>query len=270
MGQQLRFALGLLRIHLGEHLRDPRMQLAPLTVQQAVVRGVLDHHVLEGVERAGRMAAAHDQPGLLQMIERGLDLLRRRIGDRVQRRVGELATDGGADLRDALERSHPVQPRHQRVGEGRRDRELPPWARQHVAPVPLGQEVGFENGLGQLFQEQRHAVGLDDDLLDHLLGKLAARDALDQRRAQLPAQAVQHQRGDVRMRVPARLEFGARGDDDKDRLVLHPGDEEVDHLAGGRVDPVQILKRDHQRHVARKAEEMIDQRGDGRILLLLR
>ena len=270
MGEQLGFALGLLRIHLGKHLRDPRMQLAPLAVQQAVMRGVLDHHMLEGVERIGRMAAAHDQPRLLQMIQRGLDLLRRRVGDRLQRLVGELAADGGADLRDPLERAHAVEPRHQRVRQGRRDRELPPRARQHVAPVPFGQQVGFEHRLGELFQKQRHAVGLDDDLLDDFLGQLPARDALDQRRAQLPAQAVQHQRRDVRMRVPARLEFGASGDDDEDRPVLHPVDQEVDHLTRGRVDPVQILERDHQRHFARKAEEVIDQRRDGRILLLLR
>ncbi|MGY3079780.1 hypothetical protein ACVWZZ_006188 [Bradyrhizobium sp. LM6.10] len=216
------------------------------------------------------MAAAHDQPGLLQMIERGLDLLGGRIGDRVQRLVREFAADGGADLRDPLERPHPVQSRHQRVRQRRGDRELPPRARQHVAPVPLGQEVGFQNRLGQLFQKQRHAVGLDDDLLDDLLGKLASRHALDQRRAQLPAQPVQHQRRNVRMGAPARLEFGARCHDHQDRPVLCPVDQEIDHLAGSRVDPVQILECDHQRLLARKAEEMIDQRGDGRILLLLR
>ncbi len=136
--------------------------------------------------------------------------------------------------------------------------------------MPFGQEVGFENRLGQLLQEQRHAVGLDDDLLDDLLGKLASRHALDQRRAQLPAQPAQHQGRDMRMGVPARLEFGARGDDDQDCPVLCPIDQEIDHLTGRRVDPVQILECDHQRLLARKAEEMIDQRRDGRILLLLR
>jgi hypothetical protein len=58
MGKKLRLARGLLRIHFGEQLGDPRMQLAPLAMQRAGMGGVLDHHVLERVERIRRVTEA--------------------------------------------------------------------------------------------------------------------------------------------------------------------------------------------------------------------
>ena len=47
-----------------------------------------------------------------------------------------------------------------------------PGTRQDVTAVPLGEHVGFDHRLGQLLDEQRHAVGLDQELLDNLLRQL--------------------------------------------------------------------------------------------------
>ena len=68
----------------------------------------------------------------------------------------------------------------------------------------------FEHRLGQFLDEQRHAVGALDDLLEQRLRqRLAAGDVLDQRHALAPAEAVERHGGDVRLAGPGRLEVRA-------------------------------------------------------------
>jgi hypothetical protein len=52
--------------------------------------------------------------------------------------------------------------------------------------------AGFQHRFGQLFDEQRHAVGARDDLVDDLFGETGiAGEPLNQRRAVAPAEPVQ-------------------------------------------------------------------------------
>ena len=47
-----------------------------------------------------------------------------------------------------------------------------------VAVRLFGQETGFQHGLGEFLDEQRHPVGLGDDLVEHFVGQgFAAGDA---------------------------------------------------------------------------------------------
>ena len=95
--------------------------------------------------------------------------------------MGELAADHGGDLGHLLDRREAVEAGHQRVVQGRRDRERRQRAGQLVAVAGVGEQAGFEHRLGQLLDEQRHAVGARHDLLEDLgRQRLAAGDALDQ------------------------------------------------------------------------------------------
>src|SRR6267142_4141419 len=71
--------------------------------------------MLEGIDRVGRRATLEHQLGGYEASERGLQLLLSKAGDDAQQCVGELASDGGADLRDRPHRRQAVEPRHQRI-----------------------------------------------------------------------------------------------------------------------------------------------------------
>ena len=61
----------------------------------------------------------------------------------------------------------PVQSGRQRIAERRRDLELRGLpARKLESPVALHDQPGRDDGLGQLFHEERHAVGAPNDLID--------------------------------------------------------------------------------------------------------
>ena len=99
-----------------------------------------------------------------------------------------------------------------------RDRERRQRARRQHRRDPVVATAGFEHRLGQLLDEQRHAVGALDDLVDDLAGKAGiAGEPLDQRRAVAPAEPVQRQHRHMRLAAPGVLELGAEGDDQQDR-----------------------------------------------------
>ena len=83
--------------------------------EQGAVGGVLDQRVLEAVGRLGRGAAAEHELGGDQLVEGGLQLRLGPVGDRGEQRVGELAAERGADLRDLLDRREAVEAGEQRV-----------------------------------------------------------------------------------------------------------------------------------------------------------
>ena len=147
---------------------------------------------------------------------------------------------------------------------------MTPWTGENVTSLLLGKKVGFDHRLGQLLDEKRHPIRLDDDLLDDFARKLRAHHAFDQCRTLLAAQSIEGQGRDMVVRIPARLKLRAAGNDDEDGSVLDPVDQEIEHVSGGWVDPVGILKGDQQRPVARQPDQMIHQGDDDCVLLLLR
>ena len=119
--------------------------------------------------------------------------------------MAELAADHGGGLRDFLDRREAVEPGHQRVVQGRGDRKRRQGTGQLVTIAGIGQQARFQHRLGQLLDEQRHAVGARHDLLDDLRRqRLVARDPRDQIRALAPAQPAHGQRGHVRLAGPGR------------------------------------------------------------------
>jgi hypothetical protein len=121
-----------------EHLRDASVQLLAPGLEQRLIGGVLDQGVLETVGRVGRAAAAKHELGADQLIEPAFQLLLRPVGDCGDELVGELAADHGADLGEFLDRGQPVEARHQRIVQVRRDRKRRQRARKLVVIASIG------------------------------------------------------------------------------------------------------------------------------------
>ena len=105
--------------------------------------------------------------------------------------------------------------------------------------------TALQDALGQFLDEQWHAVGAIDDLIDHVVGqRLAAGDLLDQSGPVMPVQPIERQHRDLRLAGPRWLEFGTKGHDKQHRQIADTLDREIEELARGWVDPVRVLE-DH-------------------------
>jgi hypothetical protein len=77
----------------------------------------------------------------------------------------------GADCASAICRRGSIEPDHQRILQGRGTRQRRQRGSQDIGIIPLAHhQAGFGQGLGQFLDEQRHALGLGDDLLQYLPG----------------------------------------------------------------------------------------------------
>jgi hypothetical protein len=148
-----------------EHLRDTSVQLLASGLEQRLIGDIFDQGVLETVGGVGRGAAAKHELRGDQLVEPALQLLLRPVSDRGEQLVRELAADHGADLGKLLDRGQPVEPRHQRIVQVRRDRKRRQRARKLVMIASIGHEARFEHCPGQLLEEQGHAVGTLQDLI---------------------------------------------------------------------------------------------------------
>jgi hypothetical protein len=115
LGLRLRFPGEL----LFQNLRDAGVELRAAGLEQGVVSGVPDQGVLEAVGGVRRGATAEDELRLDQLVEGDVEFRLGPAGDRGEQRIGELATDRGADLGDLLNRGEMVEPGEQRIVEGR-------------------------------------------------------------------------------------------------------------------------------------------------------
>ena len=135
-----------------------------------------------------------------------------------QQFVGELAADRGADLRDHLaaepsRSSRAISEACNVVGTAARR------ARRRSNRPPPRAAAGSPARLGQLLDEQRHAVGALDDLGDDLGGQgglppaICSTSAAPSRRPE----PIERQHRDLRLAGPGRLELGTEGDDQQHR-----------------------------------------------------
>ena len=151
-------------------------------------------------------------------------------------------------------------------------------ARRRAAcrPVPIAVRLRrvarrLQHGLGQLLDEQRHAVGPGDDLLQDGVGQRPpARHRLGEGSALPAGQAVQRDQRRVRPAPPGRRELGAEGQQQQHPLARDPPDQPVEQLQRGRVGPVQVLEDAQHRLPAGEAGHLLDQDVDRRLPLPLR
>ena len=109
MSQHLRMGLNCRQKMQFERPRNLGMKLLAAAPQEGLIGRILNERVLEDVDRLGRLAAAEQQLGGDQLVERGLELRLRPVGDCGEERVRELAADRGGSLGDLLDRGEAVE-----------------------------------------------------------------------------------------------------------------------------------------------------------------
>ena len=251
--------MGELRL---ERLGDAGMQALAVAVQQAGIGGVAHQGVLEGIGGLWRRAAAIDQAGGDQLVERAAELALVERGHRGEQFVGEGAAERGAELGDGLGAGQPVEPRHQRVLQAGRNLELD---RLDIVRVALEQRPG------DLLDEQRHAVGLADDLLDDR-GRQGPRagDLGDERQAPPAVEPLEPDRQHMGIARPGRIEARPEGDHDEDRQGLGALDQPAEQGQRAGIEQAGILEIHHHRAARRQAGEMVEQCSGHALALLLR
>src|SRR3954447_13014915 len=82
-----------------------------------------------------RRAAAEDQSGADQLVERSAQLIMRAAGNRREYFVRKFTADYRADLRHFLDRREPIKPSQKRILQTRRDRQRRQWSCEDVAAI---------------------------------------------------------------------------------------------------------------------------------------
>ena len=147
-----------------EGFHNTGMKRASALAQQRAIGRVLHQGVLEPVGRVRRRAPPEQQARLNETVERRSQLRLRLSRHRSQQGVGELPADRRPDLRNLFGRAEPVEPRHQRRMQGRRDRQR----RRRDRRSGYGRcavALRLQHRLGHLLHEQRDAVAALDDVL---------------------------------------------------------------------------------------------------------
>jgi hypothetical protein len=133
------------------------------------------------------LTPAKQEPGIAELIQRGLQLLLRTLRERRDQFIGELAADHRANLRNLLgNRVEPIEPRHQRCVQACGDSQRRGRNRSRN-PLRFALALRLQHRLRHFFHEQRDAVSAFDDVLPDARGqRLIVSDAVDPPR-RLPA-----------------------------------------------------------------------------------
>ena len=117
--------------------------------------------------------------------------------------MAEFAPDAGADLRDLLCGAEAIEPGHEGILQGRRD--------AHISVL--------NNRLGQLLDEQRHAIGSCDDLVKQMIWQGSIGDARRHRSSFRAAKSIQSHLCHVAQVRPRWCVLRAVGDDGEDAMA---------------------------------------------------
>src|SRR3954451_6049420 len=95
--------------------------------------------------------------------------------------MGELATNRGGDLCNLLGGPKPVQTRHQRVLERRRNCQWRKWPVRRMRAIRIDQKARLQDRFGKFLNEKGHPLGPGDYLIQHVRREPArARDIVDE------------------------------------------------------------------------------------------
>jgi hypothetical protein len=157
ISQRFRLGGGRISEAVAQSLGDAAVQNLAPAFEQIFVGGVLNERMLEAVIAVRREALDQHDVSLGELFQRRLQRRIIHSGDVVKQSIGEAAADDRADLRHFARRAEPVEPRHQRLLQRRRDR-----LDAAASLAALQQEPG------DFLDEQRHAAGARGDVLDHV------------------------------------------------------------------------------------------------------
>jgi hypothetical protein len=146
------------------------MQFLPPCPQQGAIRRILHQRVLKQIGGLRRKPPAEQKPGFREPVEASPQLDGGPLRHLLNQIVAEFAAKHRADLPDLLgERPEPIEARDQGGVQCGGDRQLRKRTCRQDRGDPVVRIAAFEHGLGQLFDEQWHAVGTLDDLVDDVV-----------------------------------------------------------------------------------------------------
>ena len=269
-GEQLRPRLDHVGESLDQDLGDALVMLLLRALEQRRVGDVLDERVLEEVPRARGPASLVNQLGGGELRERAQQRRLVHQGHRLDQLVRELAAEDRAELGHLARGAEAIESGHERVLQCGRNRQRREGPGQHVAVRFLAQQPRFQDHLEQLFDEERHPVGLGDHLPQHLGRKALAlrqvsRHLLHVRLGE-PAQRDVAQR---RAGWPARRELEPRGQQRQHSRGRRLRDHEIEQFQRRRIGPVEVFPHREHWPLLRLGQQPGHQRFL-RLLLLLR
>ncbi len=232
-----------------------------LALEHAVVGGVTHQRMLEDVGRVGRFALMEHQFGAHQIGQRRVERGRRHGAEHLGHEpVAELAADHRANLCDFLGLAKRVEACHQRVLQAGRNHQLRQRPAELVAGRRAVQQARLHHSLGQLFNEQRNAVRLADDLGDYVFReRLAYCDRTHQRHGLLLRQPVQAEAGQLRRVAPRGCVLRAARHQQHYARVANSLGNLPNQLFAGRIDPVRVFDQEEHRLLLGQALQQIDQ-----------
>ena len=142
--------------------------------------------------------------------------------------------------------------------------------RCHDIAVGVGR-AARQHGLGQLLDEQRHAVRVGDDLIAHRLGQARpAGHAIDQRIGLAPIEPTEGLHGYHRVIDPVGLHVRPRCDHQQQSHMLDLLHDAGQQFQRGGIRPVQVLDDREHRVFVGQPFELSQDRGKGALLASLR
>src|SRR5439155_17817318 len=151
----------------------------------------------------------------------------------------------------------------QRGGDGQRRQGTCQGIRLRGFP----QQARFQHGLGQLFYEQRHAIRLGDDVLEHLWGQGFASSHPRNHHFHLGlGQTLQRQGGQMGAQAPRRRKLRPtrqQGQEPSRWPLVHQQGEKLERR---RVDPVQVFHHQEDGLPLRQRQQPGQQRFQGFLL----
>ena len=222
--------------------------LAP-ALEQILISRVLNERVLEAIIGVRRQALHQQDVGLGKPFQR---CLQRRIlhpGHGAQKRIREVASDHGADLRHLARWAEPVEPRRQRLLQCRRDR------------LDAALLAALQQEPRHFLDEQRHAAGALGHAIDHFLRQRVAGGKLADHVPHLMAvERRERNRAVMRAHAPGRPELRPGSDENEQGRQRAAFGDAAQHIERGRIGPVHIFNRQHHRLSPRAGHHPIGQR----------
>ena len=217
--------------------------------------------MLEDIAGTLRSAGAEQQPARLEPTQRGAQCGFVKCQHGSEQLAGEPPPDAGADLCHLTHGRCAVEPRHQTVLQRRGNCHFRKRAADTVGIFRLDDQAALENGLGQLFHEERNSVGLGNDLLEHFSRQGLSADHFLGHQHDIPSRQTDDRQSQRMCETrPRRPVFGAIGGRHQDALVRDVGQKHVQDFLRGRVDPVRVLHDQEHGLSGRKCKELTGDR----------
>jgi hypothetical protein len=221
---------------IAQKLSGAAVQRLAAAPEQAVISRVLYQRVFEAIVGLRRRALDKQKVGVREPLQRRLQRRLLRFGYIAQQRIGKIASEHSANLRDFARRAEPIQPRGERLLQGWRDG-------VNTALLPA-----LKKQARHLLDEQRHSPCSLANLVDYVFGeRMARRDLADHARDPSAIKGAERDHAVMRTQAPGRAELWAGRRQQEQRCLRPAFGEGAQQVERRRVRPVKILEGDDGR-----------------------